>query len=468
MSFTKKPINDDLSSANDFTILKENYFKMKELLLDNQFDVCSGEISFPNDSQWSLFFNQKQSDDFGQITLTKSSKLSVEEISRLREMSAPAMFGKGQETVFDENYRKAWKIFPSKKHQFITDFQELNVLDQVQKSLNLDPNSKLIAKFYAVNGYDQGCFFKPHVDTPKAKNHVASLVVCLPSDYTGGELVIGGNYKNEAQTEEMTDQLGDVSGENTTTTVTQYVFLKDGSDKIRFVAFPSDALHEILPVTGGTRVTLAFDLFVVPIDYESPADVSTPFDNQLVQTLQSLHEILGKYNKIFCFDCKHMYPTGSTVSSLKGVDGALFRAAKKAGFSVYFGKKERVYGTDHNIYFKDDLKECELGTMTYEEDPEACFEGICPNLGFYFNNQRFSSNEEDERRNPYSYYVNEEPRDTRPIIPNSDNERIVLIKGGQNQRIFRYHVSYGNDVSINIHYGVISIILVPEGCTLSM
>lgn len=77
------------------------------------------------------------------------------------------MFGKGKETVFDETYRKAWKIFPSDEHKFIVDLQDLSTLEAIHKSLNLDPDSRLVAKFYAVNGYDEGCFFKPHIDSKK-------------------------------------------------------------------------------------------------------------------------------------------------------------------------------------------------------------------------------------------------------------------------------------------------------------
>ena len=46
------------------------------------------------------------------------------------------------------------------------------------------------AELYKMNVYSgpTGCF-KAHVDTPRGGNMFGSLVVCLPSQFTGGSLV---------------------------------------------------------------------------------------------------------------------------------------------------------------------------------------------------------------------------------------------------------------------------------------
>lgn len=50
---------------------------------------------------------------------------------------------------------------------------------------------------YKLNVYSEGGFFKSHRDTPKDDKHIGSLVVCLPSDFKGGELVVRQDGKVE-------------------------------------------------------------------------------------------------------------------------------------------------------------------------------------------------------------------------------------------------------------------------------
>lgn len=41
-----------------------------------------------------------------------------------------------------------------------------------------------------LNIYGEGGFFKPHRDTPRGDDHIGSVVVCLPGQFTGGQLVV--------------------------------------------------------------------------------------------------------------------------------------------------------------------------------------------------------------------------------------------------------------------------------------
>ena len=67
------------------------------------------------------------------------------------------------------------------------------MLEEKKKRLDekLHPKVKpsIRAERYKLNIYSTGGHFKAHVDTPRSKEMFGSLVVCLPSQFTGGELV---------------------------------------------------------------------------------------------------------------------------------------------------------------------------------------------------------------------------------------------------------------------------------------
>jgi hypothetical protein len=66
----------------------------------------------------------------------------------------------------------------------------IKILPEIIQELYFDENEYLEAKMYKLNVYPEGGFFKPHRDTPKGGRHIGSLVVCLPSNFEGGELVV--------------------------------------------------------------------------------------------------------------------------------------------------------------------------------------------------------------------------------------------------------------------------------------
>ena len=88
-----------------------------------------------------------------------------------------------------------------------------------------------------------GGFFRPHRDTPRGDpRFVGSLVVCLPVAHSGGGLRV--EHSGHSVMYEFGE--GAAAGE------------------VQWAAFFSDCLHEVLPVTSGARVTLAWELFAHP------------------------------------------------------------------------------------------------------------------------------------------------------------------------------------------------------------
>ena len=96
---------------------------------------------------------------------------------------------------------------------------------------------KIIAEFYKLLVYDEGGFFLPHRDSEKSPGMFATLVVVLPAQHTGGELVIRHDGREIS-----------------------LPLTNDGFSEVSYAAFFADCEHEVKPVTSGNRVCLVFNL----------------------------------------------------------------------------------------------------------------------------------------------------------------------------------------------------------------
>ena len=146
----------------------------------NDLFCCSGEIDKPAtivykiNELWNAAYFPSDNEDAM--------------LSGLMEASSLASFGVGGETVTDVTYRDARKLEPE---NFLTSIQlsGMSILPLVIKMLV--PNMRTIrAELYKLNIYGPGGHFKPHVDTPRSADMFGSLVVCLPTRFTGGSLVL--------------------------------------------------------------------------------------------------------------------------------------------------------------------------------------------------------------------------------------------------------------------------------------
>src|SRR5207249_5889343 len=93
------------------------------------------------------------------------------------------------------------------------------------------------ADLYKLLVYDKGSFFKPHRDTEKADGMFGTLIVILPSQHEGGELLL--RHAGREVTVDLSG--GDVS-------------------EFAFAAFYADCEHEIRPISNGNRVCLVYNL----------------------------------------------------------------------------------------------------------------------------------------------------------------------------------------------------------------
>lgn len=178
----------------------------------------------------------------------KFSKIGVitfpigqQQIDDLIGIAKPANFGWKDQTILDKEIRNVWEISKSKikisKKQWDNKFEPL--LEKFKESLGLPKNSKLTAELHNMLIYEQGHFFKPHQDTEKSDGMIATLVVILPTEHQGGELII--------------DHLG---------VKKVYKLQLTEMNKFSCIAFYADCHHEVKEVTSGYRVSLTYNLIL--------------------------------------------------------------------------------------------------------------------------------------------------------------------------------------------------------------
>ncbi len=148
-----------------------------------------------------------------------------------------APYGRGVETVHDEKVRRTWQIDASRVRIGGRHWQEsLNAI-VAEAAAGLGVVEPVAADFYKLLVYGEGDFFVRHRDTEKRPRMFATLVIVLPSIYTGGELVV--RHQGREATLDMR--------------------CEDPSEAA-FAAFYADCVHEVLPIASGRRLTLIYNL----------------------------------------------------------------------------------------------------------------------------------------------------------------------------------------------------------------
>ncbi|KAF9240166.1 hypothetical protein BU15DRAFT_87690 [Melanogaster broomeanus] len=205
------------------------------------------------------------------------------------------MFGRNEEDVYDESYRKAWKM---DKRNFTTVFsvQQAGLVNVIRSELlgRDDENRPINIQMYKLNVYGKGSFFKPHKDTPRSDRMFGSLVVVFPTGRVDFADMIAAAPHSPA---------------------------------VGFVAFFSDVEHEVFEVTSGYRDYL---------DPESlPPLISTPHPQE-ESFRRAIADLIADPAVLPCggylgFGLQHQYPVSKQASveslrtCLKGQDAVIAR-----------------------------------------------------------------------------------------------------------------------------------------------
>ena len=249
----------------------------------------------------------------------KSNDSNKEPLKSLVENGTPATFGKNFEAVLDTSYRSA-KTFHADR--FVTTFDQspvLNtILDQVEYYLLPQKSVSLRCTKYRMNIYEKGGHFKEHQDTPESSNMFGSLVVLLPTTFTGGELVLMKNgievsaFKNHNEKK---------------------------MNEIEWIAFYGDVTHKVTEVLSGTRITLTYKLFnnsstIERMNFNNKQYMLT--NSELECLMIELREEVKNYKEDYefvGFGCQYEYSKNSingsdVLSLLKGSDAILYSSLK--------------------------------------------------------------------------------------------------------------------------------------------
>ena len=116
---------------------------------------------------------------------------------KLIGLGQPARFGRGEETVTDLEVRDTWEIPKHLVHATWNEPMLKVILETVKEELGLPNGGVLTADLHSLLVYEPNQFFLAHQDSEKDDAMVGTLVVTLPSSYSGGELMVGHNEELE-------------------------------------------------------------------------------------------------------------------------------------------------------------------------------------------------------------------------------------------------------------------------------
>ncbi len=273
---------------------------------------CGGELTSPDKVQ--VVYRNKSS-ELQEVVFPGASDADIQQ---LLETCSVASFGLGEQQVTNQSYRDAFKLDPS---LFATSFQVSNTPILFEAAMTIVPDLHHIrAELYKLNIYTTGGFFKAHVDTPRSDQMIGSLVVCLPTQFSGGALVT----RHEGRTATF-----------------DWSSTPDSPRKtVSWAAFYSDIEHEVFPVAHGHRITLTYNLYgMQQADHVPANDVNvSPLYSELRAALGSPVFLRG--GGVLGFPSHHKYvftdlnSTSHLPVLLKGADRTVYLAAKSLGLSV--------------------------------------------------------------------------------------------------------------------------------------
>ncbi len=244
------------------------------------------------------------------------------QIASIVRRAERAPYGRGEETIIDTSVRNVWQIAPDKVKiggkSWAANFE--NILSKVRAGLGCDEESVSV-ELYKLLVYDRGGFFLAHRDTEKTHGMFGTLVVTLPSTYSGGALRIRHAGRE----------------------VTVDTNAADPSE-LSYVAFYADCEHEALPLREGNRICLVYNLIQKYSKGRNRTLKAPAYESQIREAAAILDRFLGAPDapaKV-AWLLDHQYsPAGLSFSALKGADAAkarvLVHAAARAQCAAHLG-----------------------------------------------------------------------------------------------------------------------------------
>ncbi len=251
--------------------------------------------------------------------------LGKRQAAAIRKQAHQAPYGKGTRTLVDTDVRRVWEIDADKVAFANPEWTAAvaETVDAARTGLGLEGH-KLEPHLYKALLYEPGSFFLSHRDGEKLDRMVATLVVALPSEHEGGELVVRHDGR-----EETVD------------------FGPDSRFHAQFAAFYADCEHEIRPVTSGYRLALVYNLTLAKSKRKIAAPTRSTHVAEIVPLLKAWSAEAadapesddGSRPSKLAVVLDHEYTqAGLTRDVLKGIDRAradvLFEAASQSDYDA--------------------------------------------------------------------------------------------------------------------------------------
>ncbi|KAK0641423.1 hypothetical protein B0T16DRAFT_214481 [Cercophora newfieldiana] len=254
--------------------------------------------------------------DVGPVEYPLAEPMARQLIGKARQ----APFGKGNKTIVDTSVRNTWEL----------DASQLDLSpewDPVIKTVcrwaaqQLGITEPISAELYKMLIYEKGAMFKAHTDSEKAPGMFGTLVICLPSEHQGGDLVL--KHRDVTKVFKTSEAQPSIS------------------------CWFSDVSHEVLPVISGIRWVLTYNL-VMRDPVQTPCAALNPSYHESLKTaLQAWAGSPGSGQNgqqpdhlYYLMD--HTYTEANfSLNKLKGSDLARMRCLKdvcdELDLSLFFG-----------------------------------------------------------------------------------------------------------------------------------
>lgn len=234
-------------------------------------------------------------------------------------------------------------------------------MNVVKKELSLD--CSFAASLYKLLLYQPGSFFKCHRDSEKADNMFATLVVQLPSKFSGGQLVV--QHDGKTKIFDFSSMAG--SSNNTFSTF--------------FTAFYCDCEHEILPITEGYRLCLVYNLIAIKTEVPT-APKNRELEMELIKRLSNwegsrklVYALTHKYSEA-SLDYKNMKTTDKIVADI------LLRASQECELHIFLAFFEKDCTGDY--VDGDEDANCSGCASEYDGNFDGEFDEVSYRLKVFF------------------------------------------------------------------------------------
>ncbi|KAK3368820.1 hypothetical protein B0T24DRAFT_533126 [Lasiosphaeria ovina] len=220
---------------------------------------------------------------------------------QLIEKARQAPYGKGSETFVDTSVRNTWELDASQLDHMVP--QWTPTVDDACKwaAKQLGITVPITAQLYKMLIYEEGAMFKAHTDTEKVPGMFGTLVICLPSEHQGGDLVL----KHRDVTK----------------------IFKTSETQPSMACWYSDVSHEVLPVTSGRRWVLTYNLAIShPLHNRPCAALNAPGHDKVGKALAAWLDLRsregdGAHPGHLYYLLDHTYTEANiSLNALKGAD----------------------------------------------------------------------------------------------------------------------------------------------------